>query len=219
MLRHLSHLLVAFMLYEFSLFILCGTSDVWLDLQMPPRASGRNVNCCVMEMLHFATFCTLHSGTAMADMIFVHSPADWWSFSLGSLKWNWSSHAQVKWQTHSSLRSSLSHPTDYFQTSPRTHTHTHFNFLFSSLFSFSPLSTSAFAMWGMYDCFPLLCVQYFDKTQLFLSFIFRSPPGGCWDLEKRRERESGEYLTEVGLHWLFWTQRVVRESLAKLTTQ
>ena len=72
MLRHLyslSHLLVGFMLCEFPLFILCGTSDLWLDLRMPPRAPGRNVNCCLMEMLHFATFYTLHSGTAQADII------------------------------------------------------------------------------------------------------------------------------------------------------
>lgn len=48
MLRHLSHLLVGFMLHEFFLFILCETSDVWLDLEMPPRASCSIINHCIM---------------------------------------------------------------------------------------------------------------------------------------------------------------------------
>ncbi len=64
-----SHFLVGFMLHEFFLFILCGTSDVWLDLWMPSRALSKNVNCCVMEMMHSATFCTSHSGRAQADII------------------------------------------------------------------------------------------------------------------------------------------------------
>lgn len=145
MLRHLyslSHLLVGFMLYDFSLFILCGTSDVWLDLRMPPRAPSRNVNCCVKEMPHSAP-CTvgqprqISSRTLIYFMIMVHSQAVWRSFSREPLKWNWSSHAQVKLQTQSSLRNSLSHPAAHFQTSPayfpfsslsrlsRTHLHTH----------------------------------------------------------------------------------------------
>lgn len=36
---------------------------------MPPRVPSRSVNWCVMEMLHFETCCTLHSGTAQADTI------------------------------------------------------------------------------------------------------------------------------------------------------
>lgn len=36
---------------------------------MPLRVPSRNVNWCVMEMLHFETCCTLHSGTAQADTI------------------------------------------------------------------------------------------------------------------------------------------------------
>lgn len=54
--------------------------------------------------------------------LLVHPQPDWRSFSLDSLKWNWSSHAQVKKHTHSSLRNSLSHPTAHFQTTP-----THFS--------------------------------------------------------------------------------------------
>lgn len=48
MLRHLSHLLVGFMLHELLLFILCETSDVWSDLEMPPRASCSIINHCMM---------------------------------------------------------------------------------------------------------------------------------------------------------------------------
>lgn len=179
MLRHLyslSHLLVGFMLYEFSLFILCGTSDVLLDLQMPPRAPSWNVNCCVMGMQHFLP-CTvgqprqISSRRLICFMIMVHYSGRQ-SFSPESLNWNWSSHAQVKLQTRSSLRNSLSHPTAHFQTSPahfpisflsrlsptRINTHAHnirtwcgfiiFVFLLASLPLFHLLST--FAMWGIY---------------------------------------------------------------------
>lgn len=91
MLRHLyslSHLPVGFMLYEFSLFILHGTSDVWLDLRMPPRALSRNVNCCVKQILHFATHTVrqlwqISSRRLICFMIMVHSDF-LWSHSSGT---------------------------------------------------------------------------------------------------------------------------------------
>lgn len=100
--RHLyslSHLLVGFMLYEFSLFILCGTSDVWLDLRMPPGAPSRNVNYCEMEMLHFCNILHL----AQWDSPGRYHLGGWhalWSWSIvrqtdGAFLWSHSSGTEV----------------------------------------------------------------------------------------------------------------------------
>lgn len=125
------------MLYDFSLFILCGASDVWLDLRMPPRALSRKVSCRVMEMVNFASSCS--SGTARADIIsdadVVHAHgrlSGRLTEQLASLEWNWSSHAQAKlshWET-------VYHTyTAHFQTSP-----SHLPFLLSfSLDSRTPI--------------------------------------------------------------------------------
>lgn len=51
-------------------------------------------------------------------MIMVFFWAGWQSFYLQSLKWNWSSHAQVRLQAQSSLKSNVSHTTAHLRTSP-----------------------------------------------------------------------------------------------------
>ena len=118
-LHHLSHLLVGFMLYEISLFILWGTSDVWLDLLMPLRAPSRNMKLPCDENAMFCNISLLaqwdsphryHLVKLIWFMIMAHSQADRLSRSLESPKWNWSSHAQAKLEIQSSLRNSLSHP-------------------------------------------------------------------------------------------------------------
>lgn len=134
-------------------------------------SDGNAMFCNILHLAQWDSPGRYHLGGWYALWSWSISQAGWQSFSPESLKWNWSSHAQVKLQTHSSLRNSLSHPTARFQTSParspisfhsrlspthKTHTRTtlilfhHFCFppLLPSLFSLSP---SASAMWGMYN--------------------------------------------------------------------
>lgn len=84
-----------------------------------PRALCSNMNSCVMEMPHFAAFCTavqpwqISAGGTAPGPLSVLQQND----RAGVPMCNWSSHVQ-KLQTHNSLVHSLSTPTDYFQASP-----------------------------------------------------------------------------------------------------
>ncbi len=182
---------------------------------------------------HFAP-CTvgqprqISSRRLICFMIMVHSQADWRSFSLESLKWNWSSHAQVKLQTHSSLRNSLSHPTAHFQTSPahfpfsslsrlsprHLHTHNHTTLILFHHSCFPPLPSPPFPfticicnvgdVWQKFYCWdtaPLCFVSY-----ILIFIIQNCLPYSCSYPSSFRVPHPSPPLTEVGLHCILWTQ-------------
>ena len=130
--KHLSGCRDIYTLYPICWWVSCSTSFLfssYVERQMydwiyecPRGYPAEMWIVAVMEMQRFPARTVgqpgqISSRRLICFMIMVHFQADWQSFSLESLKWNWSSHAQVKLQTHSSLRNSLSHPTAHFQTS------------------------------------------------------------------------------------------------------
>lgn len=69
-LRHLyslSHLLVGFMLLWVFSFHPMWNVRCMIGFTNAPESTEQD--CCETEKLHFATFCTLHSGTAQTDII------------------------------------------------------------------------------------------------------------------------------------------------------
>lgn len=96
---------------------------------MPPRALSRNVHCCGMEMLYFATFGAVRSETARpdiipeADKLHDHVPflgptdrAFLRSRRSGTEKF--SCTCTLSYGPRSSLRNSPSHASAHFQPSP-----------------------------------------------------------------------------------------------------